>query len=499
MEIKYDRISVVLMTFCLTSAGCTGAKASVLPSTADISVAVAPTIAPTLAIPSTPTAAPKPTATATSIPLPVLTLKPGDFYFSLDGKPGFIFSRNIAGYEPDHYNTFLDWMKTGGSQLARIQLDSLGMGYTGSGGVDENWAAQWDRVFDKAEADGIYILPVFSGWFDWNSGSGYSTWKSNPLNAANGGPVQSPAELFQKDSPTQNLWMGWMQTLVKRWQGRRNIAAWEIFSEVNLASGGTEPTGIDFTNRAASLIRASDPAHRPVTASLADDGRWPNFYRAAGIDFINIHPYPPDSTLDRHVVTGVRQFLTAYKKPVLIGESDLVDPAKKPDADKALIGVRHAIWAGLVSGAMNGRALYWEDSFAIYFQDLGYPYMQKFADADLPAYRFVQGIDFTGFQPLASTSSYAVWGAAVGNETMVIGWFRDATSEPPNWNLKPMISKQTVTLTVPGSSANWRVDFYDTKTGTKILASASATRTGNTITLSLPNFQDDVAFKLYSQ
>jgi hypothetical protein len=137
-----------------------------------------------------------------------------------------------------------------------------------------------------------------------------------------------------------------MQTLVKHWQSRRNIPAWEIFSEIDLASGGTEPAGTAFMNLAASMIRASDPAHRPVTASLADDDRWPNFYRTAEIDFINIHPYPTDSRLDRFVVTGVRQFLTAYKKPVLIGDSDLIDPTKNPDADKALIGVRHPFGPG---------------------------------------------------------------------------------------------------------------------------------------------------------
>jgi hypothetical protein len=493
MRIKNDRIFVVGIAFCLALSGCTGAQATALPSTATL----APSATSLPTVTSTPTVTP--TFTATPVPLPKLTLKPGDFYFSMDGKPGFIFSRNIAGYEQDHYNTFLDWMKSGGSQFARIQLDCLGMGYTSSGGVDENWAAKWDRVFDKAEADGIYILPVFSGWFDWNSGTGYSTWKSNPLNAANGGPVKSPAELFQKDSATQTLWLQWMLTLVKRWQGRRNIAAWEIFSEVNLASGGTESTGIAFMNLAASLIRASDPVHRPVTASLADDGLWPNFYRLAEIDFINIHPYPTDSRLDRLVVSGVRQFLTTYKKPVLIGESDLIDPAKNPDADKTLVGVRHAIWAGLVSGAMNARALYWEDSFAIYFQELGYPYIKKFADADLPAFRFVGGVDFSRFKPLVSTSSYAVWGAAVGNETLVIGWYRDATSEPPNWNLKPVVSKQTVTIAVPGSSADWRVDFYDTATGTVLNNSITVKRNGGTITFYLPDFKDDIAFKMYAQ
>jgi hypothetical protein len=123
----------------------------------------------------------------------------------MDGQPSFIFSRNIAGYQPVHYDTFLDWVKAGGSKVARIQLDSLGMGFTITGGVDQTWAGRWDQVFDKAQADGIYILPVFSDWFDWNTGTGYSTWGSNSLNQANVGPVKSPAELFQKGSATQTM------------------------------------------------------------------------------------------------------------------------------------------------------------------------------------------------------------------------------------------------------------------------------------------------------
>jgi hypothetical protein len=62
-----------------------------------------------------------------------------------------------------------------------------------------------------------------------------------------------------------------------------------------------------------------------------------------------------------------------------------------------------------------------------------------------------------------------------------------------------VISKQTVTITVPGSTANWQVDFYDTKTGTDITSSAVVTRKGNTVTISLPDFQDDIAFKMVAQ
>jgi hypothetical protein len=65
--------------------------------------------------------------------------------------------------------------------------------------------------------------------------------------------------------------------------------------------------------------------------------------------------------------------------------------------------------------------------------------------------------------------------------------------------LKAIVSKQTVTITVPGTIASWRVDFYDTKTGTTLLSSTSVTRNGDVITIPLPDFHDDMAFKLYAQ
>ena len=454
---------------------------------------------------SQPTPEPTSIPTATPVPLPVLTLQPGDFYFSIDGQQGFIFSRNVAGYQQTHYETLLEWTAAGGSRIARISLDSMGMGYTSSGEVDEVWVRQWERIFDYAEANGIYILPVFSSWYDWNARAGYSTWASNPLNAANGGPVQNPIELFEAGSPTQVLWLAWVETLVQRWQGQENIAAWEIFSEVNLASNPTEAAGVDFVNRAAALIRVADPSERPVTASIADTGTWPNFYRDASIEFINIHPYPPSAQLDRTIVSEVRQSLARYHRPVFIGESGL--SAETPDSsaggatieENAPLGIRHAIWAGIVSGAMNGRALWWEDGVGIYFSSLGIPWMQQYSTAELPAVNFVRGIDFSGFGPLTSTSSSSIWGAAVGSEKMVLGWYRDATCEPPDWNMQPIISGQTVTITVPGTSADWQVNFYDTKTGTTIIGSASVTRQGSTITVSLPDFQDDIAFKMTAQ
>jgi len=111
----------------------------------------------------------------------------------------------------------------------------------------------------------------------------------------------------------------------------------------------------------------------------------------------------------------------------------------------------------------------------------------------------VRGVDFSGFGPLVSTSTADIWGAAVGNERTVLGWCRDGSCEPPNYGMKTVLSRQTVTITVPGTAASWQVDFFDTTTGTTILSSASLTRQATNITVPLPDFHDAVAFKLHAQ
>lgn len=465
---------------------------------------------------TTPTSHPPATAastrgshpTATSLPTllpstPAITLEKGDFYFTIDGQQSFLFSRNVAGYQTSQYEQLLDLTSTGGSKFVRIQLDSLGMGYSKTGEVDEAWAKNWEIIFKKAAANGISVMPVLGVWYDWNDGNGYSTWKSNPLNKINGGPAQTSGELFVSDSATQKLWLSWVQTLIERWQGQENIFAWEIFSEVNMVPGTTEPEAVEFVNRAAALIHNADSLQRPVTASLADFGDWSVFYRSDSVEFINIHPYPVSGKLDAYLISAVHSMLAKYHKPVLIGESGLSfetpdsNPPTLTTADRADLGIKHAIWAGVVSGAMNGRSLWWEDGVAIYFPALSLPFIQKYAEAELPAANFVRGVDFTSFQPLTSTSSSGVFGAAVGNEKMVLGWYRDAISEPPDWNLKPKISKQTVSLIVSGTATDWQVDFYDTRTGTDLIGSIIVIRTGDKVTIPLPDFTDDLAFKMY--
>lgn len=441
-----------------------------------------------------------------SVPLPVITLTPGEYYFRVDGKPSFIFSRNFAAYDQADFLTLLDWSEAAGTQVIRVGLDNLvmgGYGYTNQGAINEEWARNWEWLFNQAEEHGVYVLPFFTGWFNWNT-IGFNSWADNPLNAANGGPAQNPLDVFEQGSPTQQIYFQWMKSVIARWQNRPNILAWELYSEVNFTNGLTELVGVTFIEDAALIARAADSHHRPITASLADIGEWPSFYRSDAVEFINFHPYPPSGKLDSYTFEEVRRYRDTYHKPVLIGESGLnaAEP-NKPEgrptiAENAHLGLEHAIWAELVAGAMNGRAFFWEDAYGIYFPELSWAFLEQYDDTELPIYRFVQWMDFSRFQPLESRFSAQITGGAIGDETYVIGWYRDAGCEPLDWKLQPTMSNQSVTVTVPGAAAVWKVDFYDTKTGTDIIGTAEVSQRGNSVTIPLPDFHDDIAFKMMS-
>ncbi len=527
---------VILLALVLLSGCRGGTPVAVAPAAATVVQGTAsPTIVPVGIVTQTPV--PSATATGTStpsaipaptqVPLPRLSIRPGDFYFSLDGKPTFLLSRNPTGKTRSDFETMLAMAKAGGTRLIRVHLTHGWWGdmgtqkdwrvYNPDWTVNETWARNWERYFDQAQADGISVLPVFGVWADWNRGRpdfGGAQWQYNWLNRAKGGPLAEPETLFVPDSEVQQHWLAWVESLVRRWQGRGNIAGWEIFSEINIAGGPdgyqdarggvSEAAGEAFFKRAAGVIRAADEQHRPVTLSLAEvygaNEDWAQFYSLEGLDFIQIHMY--HDQLDRILVTDVRKHLEKYRKPVMIGESGLWSLNEKLDRPGAQTAIRHALWAGLVSGAMNGRGLWYNDGYVIYnniSQKQAMDTLLLYADLEGPVESFTEGVDFSGFQPLTATSSAGVWGAAVGNQKLVLGWFRDAGCEPPDWKIKEKISGQTITILLPeNAGANWKVDFYDTKTGKDPLASTTVTQKGGAIRVMLPDFQDDIAFKAYA-
>ncbi len=443
-----------------------------------------------------------PTPTITPVPLPDFYLQPGQYYFNEGSSPGLHYMRNIAAMFPEDYGTELDWAAYGGTHVIRFGLVSIvGMGgfpYTNTGELNEEVILNFENLLDDAEKHGIYVAFWMTGWGEWNT-TGQNNWQNNPFNAVNGGPAKDHLDIFVSGSPANKMWLEFVRRLVTRWKDRKNILAWDVLGEGNIFQGLTEKQGIAFVEDVAKVIHEVDTHKRPITASLGDVGTWPNFYKSPALDYIQTHPYPPN--LDRAYIRLVREYIDRYHKPVQIGESGL--NWEKPDqgvsnTPNAHIGIEHAIWAGVVSGAFDGRALFWEDGFGVYFPSMRFNYLEQYAEVEIPAERFTSSVDFTDFKPVVAHFPVGskVWGAAVGNDTRVIGWFRDAGSEPPNWKLQPKLTGQTITLDIPGEIKTWQVDFYDTKTGYPLPGSTLVNRLGKTVTVSLPDFTDDIAFKM---
>lgn len=431
-------------------------------------------------------------------PLPALSFGAGDSYFVINGTPRPLMTRNITGESVAAIDSLLDQAAAAGDTLIRLHLiHGLGDGITPAGEVDEAWAAEWDAVFDHASSVGLHVMPVFGVWADWNDGIpdyGFANWPINAWNAANGGPASDPGELWQAGSVVQNDWMAWLGTLVDRWQGRPNVAAWEVFSELDIASGVDETSGAAFAAEAASIVRSEDTGHRPVMASLTVLNDWPTLNASDTVDILQVHGYA--DPLDSFLISQVTGLLAEYGKPVMIGESGLSAAAPTGNTDttepNAALDVRHAIWAGVVSGSMTARSLWWEDGYAIY-EPAGTTLVDDYADTEAAAATFVGRLDFTGVAPLGLVLPPELVGGAVGNASQIIGWVRNATCTAPAPDCGTLSAES---LLLPGGANTWTATFYDTSTGQAMPGPITVVSNGSALTLSLPAFTDDLAFTL---
>lgn len=438
-------------------------------------------------------------------------------YFTVDGTQQFVALRNLSGRSEAEIEELLDDAHRAGTTLVRIHLThgSFGRGIDSKGEIDAEWAAAWERVFTYAAARGIQVIPVFGVWADFNDGSKgepWHTWNENPLNAANGGPATSPAELYVAGSLGQRVWIRWLGRLVKRWQGHGNIAAWEVFSELN---GVTRPPGdeaafraatVAFYEAAAARIRALDPLRRPVTGSTSD-WWWPELYRSPAVELVQVHVYGDpaihDYQFDEDLLTimGRLRSELSVTKPILLGESG-IDWHAPHDTDTtrpfAPIATRHAVWAELVAGAMNGRALWWEDAYAIFENgDAGKQFVLAYPDVEASMLDLLAGRDLAGFAAIPAEVSRGI-GGVIGNSTAIVGWVRKSACSAPSWDCSSIESNASLAFTLPsGAATRWLASYHDPATGA-LLAQSSFTAAGP-ISVDLPNFSDDVAVVFEAQ
>ena len=422
-------------------------------------------------------------------------LRKGERYFRVDGTPAFVLGRNPVGVTPEAFAAHFEKAAAAGERFMRIHFTYSQAGEK-AGEIHPDMLKSWDAVLDAAEKHRLAVLPVLGVWADWNDGSHGETWHSwekNPFNAAQNGPAKRPGDLLD-DTACRKLWFERLETFVKHWAPRRCIVGWEIFSEVDLITGATEDRAVKFAAQAAAVVRAADPAHRPTTLSQAGVKVWPKLLGSDAVEIVSVHPYaahPFGGNLDELILDSVRERLRTYRKPVLIGECglDWAPPRGTLDvAPRAEVGIRHAIWAAAVSGAMNGRMLWWQDGWDQFEKA---DVCRHYEQVATPIAAFVKGIDFTDFAPVACDAP-GLKGAVLGNERQRIGWFRDARCVPPQWALREVSDRE---VTLDGQRGTWQVKFVDTVSN-RLIKTSTLQVEKSQLKILLPAFRGSIALTL---
>ena len=387
-----------------------------------------------------------------------------------DGTPYFAVGENTGWYDRRGSFAYDDWfgrLAEQGANFGRIWMSSWTFGIewndTGLGDYTKRLDRAWqlDRVLEEAERDGIYVMlsllnhGAFSSFFN-------SAWADNPYNAANGGPLATPAQFFT-DPTARELFERRLRYVVARWGWSTHLQAWELWNEVDLTDGYVSANVAAWHAAMAARLRALDPNDHLVTTSHAflSDA---NVLLNGGLDFTQRHAYanqqpPPLRNIGFAVVSQTQERLLATGKPVLFGELgvDYRGPNETRAADPEGVGIHDGLWAGVVSGGIGTAMSWWWDNLIALEPERYYPMFGAVA-------RFVEGIrwDRERFVPaetaVASSSRPVVAYGLRGRKKLLV-WLKDDAFQ---WNAPGAASITDATLQVKG---RWCGQWYDPWTG----------------------------------
>lgn len=430
-----------------------------------------------------------------------------------DGSPFFAVGENVAWYDERGTFAYDSWYGSLAGQAAnyaRLWMPSWAFGIewptpghagTGLGDYRNRLGRAWqlDYVIELGERLGIYQMVsllnhgAYSQFFN-------SEWGTNPYNAANGGPLDLPGEVFT-DPEADELLKRRFRYVVARWGYSTHVLAWELWNEVDLVTPYEPATATVWHRRMAEFLRDADPFDHLVSTSVAVKiGHDATLWEGAGLDFTQFHFYsrpfsdlPLFPNLAHDFSTWSAFMQAAHRRPFLIAEFgvDARGPAETMAGDPAGIGLHDGLWAGALAGTFGTAMTWWWDNYV----DPGgfYPMFGSVA-------RFLDGVawDEEGFvrtaSVAASPSRPLVLYGLQGAETALL-WVKNDAHQwySPDWS--PVADGQVaLTGLAPGP---WCGRWWDTWAGAPA-GDVSVTPGPVSVVLPVPAFSGDVALRLES-
>ena len=326
---------------------------------------------------------------------------PGGTYFTLDGARAFwLVGENMAwagcypyfngscAFDDEAGGTYMydrllpalaaiggNWIRlwVGPSLVREVDMSGerssfLGLALQGLGAAfgEYSLAAAWriDYVVALARSLGVKITLVAEAQ---QSFAPEAFWNASAYNAANGGPLASPADLWAAPPVAAELAQRW-DYLVARLAHSSSIFSWELQNEAQDWPGGFSPAALAVQLALLQRLRDGDGyGHMAESSFSGKAGSAPQvaaFNSDPRVAFTSLHAYPnPDfsqpcdvaATVWRAVAPSAR----ALRKPAFLEEfgASYLGPDQHA-LDPAGVGLRTGSWASLVGGAA-GTAMQW--------------------------------------------------------------------------------------------------------------------------------------------
>lgn len=436
-------------------------------------------------------------------------------YFAFDnGGPFLPIGPNIAWATGqgksvlEDYRKWFDKLSANGGNYARVWMAAWSFGLewkdTGLGDYSGRLERAWllDKVFELAEARGIHLMLTLLNHGQFSE-TVNSEWKDNPYNAANGGPLKTPAE-FTTNSPARDLFKRKLRYTVARYAASTSLFSWEWWNEVNwtpVSGDALERWIVEMT----PVLRQSDPYHHLISSSFSTGGT-SNLWKNPDIDYSQQHDYSQRDPA-RTFSLALRDFIdTAPNKPVMLSELGYSSSGTDDlPINRDAIQFHNGIWAPPFVGYAGPANYWWWDNF-IEPQNL-WTHYRGFAE-------FMAAEDLsqmTPFRPkLKNTLSATALGMTRPGRTLV--WVRsggyetdsakkaysDALSSGkagPSWKYTPPILYR-LELTLPHLAAGrYQIQFYAPQKNIWLEKRIVQTKGGG-LKVVMPSFDKDLAFKI---
>jgi hypothetical protein len=315
-----------------------------------------------------------------------------------DGAPFIALGENLAWYDRRGtyaYDAWLADIAQSGGNFIRLWMPSWAFGVewstTAPGGalegrlgdyghrLDRAW--RLDHVLARARSLGVQVLLTIQNHGPFSTVHA-SEWQRNPYNAALGGPLARPSDVFS-DPTARALFARRLRYLVARWGHHPNLLGWELWNEVDLVESPESPAVLDWHRDMIGQLAALDMHDHLVTTSLGGldaiaalldrdlaplTARHAPLWSLDGLDFTQLHAYGV-AALDVDFSRALRTltpYLAAFGRPLVVAEAGVsaVSAEETQEVDPRQVAFTDILWGGLFAGGFGGGMSWWWDSIA---------------------------------------------------------------------------------------------------------------------------------------